>query len=423
MSGLHLDIDLDKIGQNARHLVDRAACLGISITAVTKALLGEPQLARTLSNSGVMALGDSRIENIERMRHAHITTPMVLIRSPMPSQIDRVVRSNTISVNSDLEVLTALGVAARVCGRVHDVIIMVELGDLREGVMANELHATARHILRQPSLRLHGIGTNLACRSGVEPTDDNMRELSHLVDTVETTFNIQVECVSGGNSANLGWMTDTTALGRVNNLRLGESILLGRNPLNRRPIAGLHTDAITLVGEVIESRRKPTRPWGRTGQNAFGDTLNGAPQAGSGLDGEIWQTIVAAGRQDTDPEDLVGPPGTNVLGASSDHLILETSTRIKPGAGIRLEPGYSALLRSMTSPYVTKNFRRDQDSSRTVAVTSNHRSRSPTALPSARSPRLKLVPLPSALGHQHASGGTRRDTTGAHLGDLKPPPS
>lgn len=390
MSGLHLDIDLDKIGQNARQLVNLAAHHGVSITAVTKAFLGEPRLAQTLLRNGVAELGDSRIENIERMRHAHITAPVVLIRSPMPSEIDRIVRSNTISVNSELDVLTALGAAARLCGRIHDVMIMVELGDLREGVMSNDVLATVRHVLRQPSLRLHGIGTNLACRSGVEPTDANMGELSHLVDTVEATLGIEVECVSGGNSANLAWMSNSKAHGRINNLRLGESILLGRDPLHREPIAGLHTDAITLVGEVIESRRKPTRPWGRTGQNAFGETFDAER---SKEDTQIWQTIVAAGRQDTDPDDLSSPPGIAVLSASSDHLILETNTRIDPGTAVRFQPGYSALLRSMTSPFVVKRFRVERDAHRTIAVSSNHRSNA-TASPPARASRLKLVPRP-----------------------------
>jgi predicted amino acid racemase len=388
MSGLHLDIDLDKIGQNARHLVNRAAGLGVSVTAVTKAMLGEPQLARTLGNAGVVALGDSRIENIERMRHAHITTPMVLIRSPLPSQIDRVVRSNAISVNGDLDVLTALGVAARVCGRIHDVIIMVGLGDMREAAMANDLLAVVRHVLRQPSLRLHGIATNLACRSGIEPTDANMGQLSRLVETVETTFGIHLDCVSGGNSANLDLMTNTAALGRVNNLRLGESILLGRDPLSRRPILGLHTDAITLVGEVIESHRKPARPWGRSSQNAFGENLDTSDSSRNAEQGrEIWQTIVAAGRQDTDPDDLQSPPGVALLDASSDHLVLETGARITPGTSIRFEPGYSALLRSMTSPYVAKRFRDDQNARGPIAVTSNHRSNTREWPPSVRAQR------------------------------------
>lgn len=397
MTGLRLDIDLGKIGENARHLVDGAAHRGVTITAVTKALLGEPRLARTLVGAGVASIADSRIENIERMRHAHISTPMVLIRSPMPSQIDRVVRSNTISVNSDIDVLTALEAAARLYGRVHDVMVMVELGDLRDGVMANDLHAVVRHVLRLPFLRLHGIGTNLACRNGVEPTDENMGELTRLVESVESTCGIHVGTVSGGNSANLGWMANTKSLGRINNLRVGESILLGRDPLARLPIEGLHTDAITLVGEVIESKRKPTRPWGRARQNAFGETSDIVSEEDDR--GEIWQTIVAAGRQDTDPDDLVSTTGAIVLGASSDHLILETRDKVIPGTEIRFEPGYSALLRSMTSTFVDKRVCDEQGERATVAVSS--RRRPDAANPPRRSPgasRLTLVPRPPATG-------------------------
>ena len=350
MSGLRLEIDLTKIGANARTLVDRTAKRGVTVTAVTKALLGAPQLARSLVDAGVVELGDSRLENIERMRHAHVTSPMLLIRSPMPSQIDRVVRLGMTSVNTEPDVLTALADAARVYGLVHDVMIMVELGDLRDGVMPQCLHAVVRHIRRLPSLRIAAIGANLACRSGIVPTDENMGELSRVVGAVESMFGVEIGTVSGGNSANLGWLADTEHLGRINNLRLGESILLGRDPLDRRPIAGLHTDAITLVGEVIESSRKPTQPWGRSAQAAFG-------QEPARIDrGSIWQTIVAVGRQDIDPDDVRCIDGSTVLAGSSDHLLLETAGLMRPGAPVRFEPGYSALLRSMTSPFVEKDF-------------------------------------------------------------------
>lgn len=370
MSGLHLDIDLDKIADNARLLVDRAATRGVSITGVTKALLGEPRLARALVAAGVAALGDSRVENIERMRHAHLNAPMLLLRTPMLSQVDRVVRSSATSVNTDTDVLTALATAARVCGRVHDVMIMVELGDLREGVMPSELHDTVRHVLRLPTLRLRGVGTNLACRNGIEPSNENMAELSRLVEAVEKTFGIEIATVSGGNSANLDWLTNTEHVGRINNLRLGESILLGREPLHRQRIAGLHTDAVALVAEVIESKRKPTQPWGRTGQAAFG------PRSGEATErkdpGEIWQTIVAAGRQDIDPDDL-SASGITVLDASSDHLILETNTMMAPGDEVRFEPGYSALLRAMTSPFVSKAIHEERATRPTIAVSSSRR--------------------------------------------------
>ena len=390
MSGLRLDVDLEKIESNARTLVRRAARRGVSVTAVTKAMLGEPQLARCLLSAGVVALGDSRIENVERMRRAHIVSPVVLIRSPLPSQVDRVVRSNAMSVNSEPDVLTALATAARVCGRVHDVMIMVELGDLRDGVMPADLHEVVRHVLRRPSLRLRGIGANLACRHGIEPSGHNMGELSALVDTIESTFGLEIATVSGGNSANLDWLTTTADVGRIDNLRLGESILLGRDPLRRTPIAGLHTDAITLVAEVIESKRKPTQPWGRSGQNAFGETVVAADR------GDIWQTILAVGRQDTDPDDLSAgngiQNGIEVLGASSDHLILETPTEMSPGDELRLQPGYSALLRSMTSPFVDTQILRSQGERPTVTVSSRHHDDDSRPAASGRTRNLRIVP-------------------------------
>lgn len=348
MNGLRLEIDLARVGDNARQLVDRCARQGISVTAVTKVMLGSPELARGLGS--VDALGDSRIENIERMRDAGIETSMLLLRSPMLSQIRRVVTADVMSVNTEVEVLAALSSAARSMGRIHDVMIMVELGDLREGLMPAALDETIRRALSLPGVRVRGIGTNLACRNGVEPSDDNMKALSTIVDSVESAFGIEIDIVSGGNSANLDWVFGTDDPGRVNNLRLGESILLGREPLHRRPIAGLHTEAFVLVAEVIESHRKPTRPWGTAAQNSFGETPDDVDR------GETWQTIFAVGRQDTDPLDLRAPDGVEILAASSDHLVTSTSRRMAPGEEIRFEVGYSALLRSMTSPFVVKHM-------------------------------------------------------------------
>jgi len=349
VKGLRLEIDLDKIGHNAQQLVERAAHHNISITAVTKVMLGSPELARVLCAAGAGTLADSRIENIERMRTAGIEEPMLLLRSPMHSQIDRVVQTGTMSVNTETEALSALASAARTAGRVHDVMLMVELGDLREGVMPDELNETVRHVLSSPTLHLRGIGANLACRSGIVPSVENMADLSDVVDSVETTFGVEIEIVSGGNSANLEWALGSSAPGRINNLRLGESVVLGREPLGRRPILGLHTDSCALVAEVIESKRKPTKPWGRSGQNSFGEVPDIEDR------GVIWQTILAVGRQDTDAADLTAPVGVEILAASSDHLIVETRERMSAGDEIRFEPGYSALLRSMTSPFVVKD--------------------------------------------------------------------
>jgi predicted amino acid racemase len=349
MTAPRLEVDLQKIHHNARTLVELLAARGISVTGVTKATLGSPEIAGALLGAGVSALGDSRIENIAAMRQAGVRAPMALIRSPMLSQAQLVVAHADVSFNTELDVMSKLSSAAQEARRTHGVVVMVELGDLREGIMPGELDSTVRQILRFPNISLRGIGTNLACRSGVSPDARNMSELSTLATSIEAKFGLTVATVSGGNSANLAWALGDEDTGRINDLRLGESILLGRETLHRQPIEGLHTDAITLVAEVIESKIKPSLPWGKIAQTAFGEKPPAADR------GSIQQTILAIGHQDTDPCGLHAPPGMEVLGHSSDHLVVDAgSERLSVGAEVRFQLNYSALLRAMTSPYVAK---------------------------------------------------------------------
>jgi predicted amino acid racemase len=356
MTGPRLEIDLDKIGHNARTLVQRLAERGIAVTGVIKATLGSPEVARTLLRGGVSGLGDSRIENIERMRRAGVSGSMTLIRSPMISQVDRVVMHADVSFNTELEVISRLSTAAAAIKRVHEVVLMVELGDLREGIMPGDLLDVVHETLRFPNIRLKGIGTNLACRSGVSPDARNMAELSALATSIEARFDMALELVSGGNSANIEWALGAgdrgqSAGGRVNDLRLGEALLLGREALHRQPIEGLHTDAFTLVAEVIESKIKPSQPRGAIAQNAFGEEQI-APDRG-----EVRQSILAIGRQDTDCASLHSPPGIEILGASSDHLIVDSGhERLTIGSELRFQLDYGALLRAMTSPFVAQKI-------------------------------------------------------------------
>jgi len=228
---------------------------------------------------------------------------------------------------------------------------MVELGDLREGILAVDLEAAVRRTLELPNLELRGIGANLACQSGAAPDERNMGELSTLTASLESTFGITVETVSGGNSANLDWAFGTGEVGRVNDLRLGEAVLLGREPLRRTAIDGLHTDAFTLVAEVIESKDKPSRAWGDIAETAFGAPVVAIDRGTSG------RILLALGRQDVEVSGLVAPAGLQVLGASSDHLVLDAGpTRPAVGAEVRFGVNYGALLAAMTSPFVARTY-------------------------------------------------------------------
>ncbi len=349
MTAPRLTIDLNKIHHNACTLVQRLADRDIAVTGVTKATLGSPEIANTLIRAGVRAIGDSRMENIEAMRLAGLTAPMTLIRSPMLSQAHRVVTGADVSLNTELDVIRALSSAAQQTHRTHEVVLMVELGDLREGIMPGDLESIAGETLRCPNIVLKGIGTNLACRSGVSPDHNNMAELSALADALDARFGTVLEIVSGGNSANLRWALSGADTGRINDLRLGESILLGRETLQRQPIDGLYNDAVTLVAEVIEAKVKPSLPWGEIAQTAFGEEPPAVDR------GPISQAILAIGRQDVDPDGLDGPTGIQVVGASSDHLIVDSgSLALSVGAEVTFQLNYSALVRAMTSPFVTK---------------------------------------------------------------------
>ncbi len=355
MSSPRLEIDLDRLHLNGTTLVRRLARQGIAITAVSKACLGRREIVRTWLEAGITSIGDSRIETLEDMARGGVSADMLLIRTPMLSQVERVVAHAASSCNSEPLVIQALGAAAADQQRCHGVLLMVELGDRREGLLPGDLEAVARLTLSLPSLRLVGIGTNLGCQHGVAPDQTNMAELSSLAGTLEASLRIRLELVSGGNSANLPWLAEGGAPGRINHLRLGEALLLGRDPLTRTAIAGLCSDAFSLVGELIEVKRKPSRPLGERGLTSF---LATAPASVPDR-GQRQRGLVALGVQDVDPADLASPPGVAIVGASSDHLVVEAERPLQVGEELRFRPGYSALLRAMTSPFVTKRFHQD----------------------------------------------------------------
>jgi predicted amino acid racemase len=346
---LRIETDLDKVEQNARLLVNRLASTGIRVTGITKAVLGSPGIGAAMLRGGACGLGDSRVPNLARLSELDRPPLRTLIRSPMLSEVARVANVADVSLNTEAAVLAALDHAASQQKRIHAVVLMVELGDLREGIALADVPEAVRAVLGHPSLRLAGVGANLACQSGVVPDDRNMGILTELADDVEALHGISLDVVSGGNSANLNWALHTDDVGRIDELRLGEAILLGVDPLYRTPIPGLHTDAFTLTAEVIEVATKPAQPWGDRAQAAFGT----APVRNG--NSTVHQAILALGRQDVDPDGLRPPEGITILGMSSDHLVVDLGDhRVAVGDEIGFGVAYGALVRAMTSPFVTK---------------------------------------------------------------------
>jgi predicted amino acid racemase len=349
MPAPRIEIELDKLAHNARKLRALYGSRGIRVTAVTKGVCGSPRIAGALLNSGIRSLGDSRIANIQKMREAGIDAQFILIRSPTPSEVERVVESADVSLNSEISVIRLLAEHAAKRGKIHRIVLMIELGDLREGILPSDVESVAKETISLRGVKLAGIGTNLACFGGIRPTEANMRELSTIAGDIQRKCGINLEIVSGGNSANYQWFVSTPDVGLVNHLRIGEAILLGCDTLTRERIPGLYTDTFTLVAEVIEFKTKPSRPHGEIAQDAFGHVPTFEDK------GDVRRTILALGEQDVDVSSITPRIKADVLGASSDHLILDVKgPDLEVGDEVRFDVGYSALLRAMTSPYVEK---------------------------------------------------------------------
>jgi predicted amino acid racemase len=344
-------VELVKVIANTRRVVD--ALGGREVYGVTKVTCGAPEVARAMLAGGAAGIADSRTENIARMREAGVDAAFWSLRAPAPAGVEDVVRLVDVSLESEIDTVRALDVAARVLGTTHRIIAMVDLGDLREGMMPADLPAFLEATRALPNIEVLGIGTSLTCYGAIVPDAGNLGELVALTQSAEASLGRRLH-VSGGMSSSLDALVAGTLPERVDGLRIGESILLGVSTVTREPILDLHTDAIVVSAPVIECLVKPSMPRGTSAQDAFG----GRPVF---LDrGDRRRAILAMGRQDTVPEGLTPiDERVVVLGASSDHLVVDVHDLPEPprlGDEIAFVPNYAATLAAFTSPYVEKRF-------------------------------------------------------------------
>ncbi|NHN33247.1 alanine/ornithine racemase family PLP-dependent enzyme [Paenibacillus agricola] len=346
-----IEINLAKIAHNASKLLQLFGAKGIDIMGVTKVVCGNSMIAEVLIDSGIHMLADSKLENLKKMRDAGIHAQFILLRTPGLSEVESVIRYADISMNTELSTIQCLSATAMKYDTQHQIILMVEMGDLREGIMPADVKGFVRETMMLPGIQIVGIGASFACFGGVMPSEKKMKQLSLLSSIIETEFSLSLPYVSGGNSANYNWFASTESVGNINNLRLGESIYLGCEPLERIPIPGLYTDAFTFVSEVIEAKLKPSKPYGETGQDAFGNHPRFMDK------GYMRRGILGVGSQDVLVAGLSPEIDVEILGSSSDHTLLDLKqTHLKVGDEVRFSLNYGALLSAMSSPYVSKEY-------------------------------------------------------------------
>jgi predicted amino acid racemase len=348
-------LNIRKLRRNIEEIQSRCAERGIMLTGVVKGCSGIPASAKAFEDAGVAHIGTSRLEQIREAREYGVRGPFMLLRVPMPSEADEAVRLAEISLNSEISTLRALDAAAAAQGKTHKVILMADLGDLREGFWdKDELLEAARVVERESEyLYLSGVGTNLGCYGSVFPTREKMMELTECAKRVEALIGRELDIVSGGATSSLPLALSGDMPERINHLRVGEGIL---NAKDLQDLFGcnmdfMHRDVFTLEAEVIEVKVKPSYPVGEIMYDAFGMKQEYEDR------GMRRRALLALGRADYAFPDMILPAdeGAEVIGASSDHTIIDVEDarrKIEVGDVMKFTPSYGANVFATSSPNV-----------------------------------------------------------------------
>ena len=355
-----LEVDLSILRSNARQVITHCQQQGIRVCGVVKGVDGLPEVARAMRLCGAEELGTSRLEQVEWCRAAGVGGPWLLIRIPGLSELPDVVRLCETSLQSERVTLDALEEECVLQGKTHRVIVMADLGDLREGFWdKDEMVDVCVHVERElPHVELAGVGVNLTCYGSTKPTPEKMQALLDIAARIETRIGRKLEIISGGATSSYTLVHWGTMPAGINHLRIGENILLGKDLQVNWGIQDmdyLRMDGFTLRAEVVEVREKPTYPIGEFAIDAFGRKPVYVDR------GIRRRAILALGRADVGELESLIPreAGLTVIGGSSDHCIVDVEDcprRLEVGDIVEFSLCYSHLLYATSRSDITIQF-------------------------------------------------------------------
>ena len=348
-----VEANLAHILDNINRAADLCHSRGITMAAVAKCVCADETILRVLDGSRCDWIADSRLKNLAAMQ---VKKPRFLIRIAQPWETAEVAACAEISLQSEVSVIRKLGQETLAQGRRHKVILSCDMGDLREGCFFEDtadIYAAAEEILRQPALEFYGIAMNLGDFGGVLPSPENMSGLAQIAQDLRERYSIALPVVSGGSTLMIHDLLADTVHPAINNLRIGELWLAGNDPGRGVPVEGYHRDCFTLHAQLVEVKRKPSKPIGNIGGDAFGHVVEHPDE------GPMLRGILAVGKQDVDPEFMFpSDPRIRILGASSDHTVVDLTKapEYRVGDTLAFHLGYGAILRAYTGGYTAKEY-------------------------------------------------------------------
>ncbi len=351
----YLTLNKTKLKDNFEFLKDLFEEKDISWGVVSKIFCGNRTFLQELINLGVREIHDSRISNLAMVKRINPDVQTVYIKPVSKRNVGKMVEFADVSLNSELNTIHWISEEAVLQNKKHKIIIMVETGDLREGVMGEKLIEFYSQIFQLPNIEVIGLGTNLNCLNGVMPSTDKLIQLSLYKQIIELKFNKKIPWVSAGTSVTIPLLfTHELPLG-INHFRVGETLYFGLNLFEEKLIEGMNGDVFMLHSEIIEMQEKPMLPVGNLAANPQGDVV----QIDSGLYGQSsFRAILDIGLLDVDPKYLIPKDQDfEILGASSDMIIInlgKNPNNYKVGDTLDFELKYMGALGILNSDYVDK---------------------------------------------------------------------
>jgi predicted amino acid racemase len=356
-----LTINTDRILGNIRKLNTYLAEHGITWTLVTKILSGNrPVLERLLPDDCIKELhsvGDSRISNLRAVKEVDPDIVTMYIKPPAVNQARNVIRYADISLNSSYRTILELNREAERRGVVHRIIIMLELGELREGITRDKAIEFYERVFELPNISVIGLGTNLGCMYGVEPTFDKLIQLSLYTQLIKARFNRDLELISGGSSITLPLVGRGKVPPGLNHFRVGETAFLGRSLMTGKRFSGLSTNAFDFSAEIVEIEKKEVEPDGKITDAGVGHTAE--VRTGETVPAESYRCLVDVGQLDVELDDLIlKNKQVKFIGTTSDMTVYDLGPKMgnwRVGGKLHFQPNYMAVARLMNNRYVTKN--------------------------------------------------------------------
>lgn len=358
-----LEVWTKRILDNIDKVSDFLNSKSITWTLVTKILSGHKDVLSEILKSDVIkrthSIGDSRISNLKTIKRIRPDAETMYIKPPAIRYVKDIVSYADISLNSSEETVKALNEEAKRQGKIHRIIIMLEMGELREGVIGENIISFYKSIFDLSNISVEGIGTNLGCMYGIEPTFDKLVQLSLYKQFLEALFKRDIPLLSAGSSITLPLVSSKKFPVKANHFRIGEAIFMGVSPLNGKKFKNLSTDAFRFYGNIVELEEKSMKPKGKMGDGSVGHVNDSASNLN---EDKSNRAIVDFGILDVDP-DTMKPVNNAVkfIGTTSDMTVYDVKDKkthsgkqYRVGSRLGFKPSYMAVARLMNSRFIVK---------------------------------------------------------------------